>query len=48
MEPLAVDLMLLRALLTPEIKITPGRAVMARVVTTAGLPARARSASPAS
>jgi hypothetical protein len=32
MEPLAVDLMLLRALLTPEIKITPGRAIMARVV----------------
>ena len=36
MEPLAVDLMLLRALLTPEIKIAPGRALMARVVTTAG------------
>jgi hypothetical protein len=36
MEPLAVDLLLLRALLTPEIKIVPGRAVMARVVTTAG------------
>ena len=36
MEPLAVDLMLLRVLLTPEIKIVPGRAIMARVVTTAG------------
>ena len=33
MEPLAVDLLLLRALLTPEIKIIPGRALMARVVT---------------
>ncbi len=36
MEPLSVDMLLLRALLTPEIKIVPGRAVMARVVTTAG------------
>jgi len=32
-EPLAVDLLLLRSLLTPEIKIVPGRALMARVVT---------------
>jgi hypothetical protein len=33
MEALAVDLLLLRSLLTPEIKIVPGRALMARVVT---------------
>lgn len=34
-EPLAVDLLLLRSLLTPEIRIAPGRAIMARVVSTA-------------
>jgi hypothetical protein len=32
MQPMAVDLRVLRALLTPEIKIVPGRAMMARVV----------------
>lgn len=32
MEPLAVDLLLLRALETPELRISPGRALMARVV----------------
>ena len=30
--PLAVDLLLLRTALAPEIRITPGRAIMARVV----------------
>jgi hypothetical protein len=32
MEPLAVDLLLLRALETPQLRIVPGRALMARVV----------------
>jgi hypothetical protein len=32
MEPLAVDLLLLRALETPGLRIVPGRALMARVV----------------
>ncbi len=32
MEPLAVDLLLLRSLLTPGLRISPGRALMARVV----------------
>ncbi len=32
MQPMAVDLRALRALLTPEIRIVPGRALMARVV----------------
>lgn len=32
MEPLAVDLLLLRSLETPGLKIVPGRALMARVV----------------
>lgn len=36
MEPLAVDLSVLRALLTPDIKLVPGRALMARVVTADG------------
>jgi hypothetical protein len=36
MQPMAVDLRVLRALLTPEIKIVPGRAMMARVVVADG------------
>jgi hypothetical protein len=36
MQPLAVDLRLLRALLLPETKIVPGRALMARVVSADG------------
>jgi hypothetical protein len=32
MEPLAVDLLLLRSLEAPELRIAPGRALMARVV----------------
>ncbi len=32
MQPLAVDLQLLRAVIGPELRIAPGRAVMARVV----------------
>ena len=34
--PLAVDLLLLRTALTPDIRIAPGRALMARVVTADG------------
>jgi hypothetical protein len=34
--PLAVDLLLLRTALAPEIRIAPGRALMARVVTADG------------
>lgn len=34
--PLAVDLLLLRTALAPEIRIAPGRAIMARVVTADG------------
>jgi hypothetical protein len=33
MDPLMVDIALLRALETPELKLAPGRAVMARVIT---------------
>ncbi len=33
MQPLTVDIALLRALETPELKLAPGRALMARVVT---------------
>lgn len=36
MQPMAVDLRVLRALLTPDIKIVPGRAMMARVVVADG------------
>jgi hypothetical protein len=36
MEPLAVDLLLLRSLETPALRIVPGRAFMARVVNTDG------------
>ncbi|MGH2872994.1 MAG: hypothetical protein ACRDL5_11110, partial [Solirubrobacteraceae bacterium] len=36
MAPMAVDLPTLRALLTPEIRIVPGRALMARVVAIGG------------
>jgi hypothetical protein len=32
MEPLAIDLQILRSLLLPDLKIVPGRALMARVV----------------
>jgi hypothetical protein len=32
MEPLALDLLLLRAAATPDLKIAPGRVLMARVV----------------
>ena len=34
--PLAVDLLLLRTALTPDVRIAPGRALMARVVTADG------------
>jgi hypothetical protein len=34
MEPLAVDLLLLRSLQTTELRLTPGRALMARVMRT--------------
>ncbi|MFL5831475.1 MAG: hypothetical protein ACJ76X_16280 [Solirubrobacteraceae bacterium] len=36
MQPLAVDLLLLRSVLTPELRIAPGRALMARVVNADG------------
>jgi hypothetical protein len=36
MQPMAVDLRVLRTLLTPDIKIVPGRAMMARVVVADG------------
>jgi hypothetical protein len=36
MQPMAVDLRVLRTLLTPEINIVPGRALMARVVVADG------------
>jgi len=36
MQPMAIDPRVLRALLTPEIKIVPGRAMMARVVVADG------------
>ncbi len=36
MEPMAVDLRILRSLLLPEMRIVPGRALMARVVNTDG------------
>jgi hypothetical protein len=36
MQPMAVDLRVLRAVLTPDIKIVPGRAMMARVVVADG------------
>jgi hypothetical protein len=36
MEPLAVDLRILRSLLLPEMRIVPGRALMARVVNADG------------
>jgi hypothetical protein len=35
-QPLAVDLLLLRSVLTPELRIAPGRALMARVVNADG------------
>ncbi|MGA2011387.1 MAG: hypothetical protein ABSH51_12790 [Solirubrobacteraceae bacterium] len=36
MQPLAIDLQLLRSLLLPEMRIVPGRALMARVVNADG------------